>query len=332
MAKGANQKLKLLYLIRIFQEKTDDDHGITMQEIINSLAAYGVTAERKSLYDDFETLGVYGIDINKTQHDRNVYYSIGSREFEVPELKLLVDAVQSSKFITQKKSEELIGKLEKLTSVYEAVKLRRQVYVHGRIKTMNESIYYAVDAIHEAIAGNNQVRFQYFQWNVKKEQELKHNGAYYKVSPWGLSWDDENYYLIGYDSAAGKIKHYFSMTDIPPTILILGNSVIICIDFSAFHTPPGCTVKIHTGTVEINLSTDDSPVSIFIGCKTVVVKINFSTGKSPPAIIIGRQTVIIEINLSSVDLPPSIFIGCKSVVIKIDLSSGQVPPAVFIGT
>ena len=173
MAKGANQKLKLLYLIRIFQEKTDDDHGITMQEIINSLAAYGVTAERKSLYDDFETLGVYGIDINKTQHDRNVYYSIGSREFEVPELKLLVDAVQSSKFITQKKSEELIGKLEKLTSVYEAVKLRRQVYVHGRIKTMNESIYYAVDAIHEAIAGNNQVRFQYFQWNVKKEQELK---------------------------------------------------------------------------------------------------------------------------------------------------------------
>ena len=196
MAKGANQKLKLLYLIRIFQEKTDDDHGITMQEIINSLAAYGVTAERKSLYDDFETLGVYGIDINKTQHDRNVYYSIGSREFEVPELKLLVDAVQSSKFITQKKSEELIGKLEKLTSVYEAVKLRRQVYVHGRIKTMNESIYYAVDAIHEAIAGNNQVRFQYFQWNVKKEQELKHNGAYYKVSPWGLSWDDENYYLV----------------------------------------------------------------------------------------------------------------------------------------
>lgn len=107
MAKGANQKLKLLYLIRIFQEKTDDDHGITMQEIINSLAAYGVTAERKSLYDDFETLGVYGIDINKTQHDRNVYYSIGSREFEVPELKLLVDAVQSSKFITQKKSENL---------------------------------------------------------------------------------------------------------------------------------------------------------------------------------------------------------------------------------
>ena len=131
---------------------------------------------------------------------------------------------------------------------------------------------------------------------------------------------------------AGKIKHYFSMTDIPPSILILGNSVIICIDFSTFYTPPGYTVKIHTGTVEINLSTDDSPVSVFIGCKTVVVKINFSTGKSPPAMFIGRQTVIIEINLSSVDLPPSIFIGCKSVVIKIDLSSGQVPPAVFIGT
>ena len=208
MAKGANQKLKLLYLIKIFSENTDDDHGLTMKEIVKELDAYGVSAERKSLYDDFETLQIYGIDINKTQHDRNVYYSIGNRDFEVPELKLLVDAVQSSKFITQKKSEELIGKLEKLTSKYEAVKLRRQVYVHGRIKNMNESIYYIVDTIHEAIAANCRVKFQYYQWNVKKEQELKHNGTFYDVSPWGLSWDDENYYLIGYNSTAGKIKHF----------------------------------------------------------------------------------------------------------------------------
>ena len=121
---------------------------------------------------------------------------------------MLVDAVQSSKFITEKKSNQLIHKIEQLASRHEAQTLQRQVVVSNRIKTMNESIYYTVDAIHNAISENKKIKFQYYQWNVKKEMELRHNGAWYHISPWGLSWDNENYYLVGYDSAAQKIKHY----------------------------------------------------------------------------------------------------------------------------
>ena len=120
----------------------------------------------------------------------------------------MVDAIQSSRFITERKTHALIKKLEKLVSRYEAMKLQRQVYVSGRIKTMNESIYYTVDGIHNAISENRKIRFQYFQWNVKKEMELRHGGAWYHISPWGLSWENENYYLVGYDSDAGRIKHY----------------------------------------------------------------------------------------------------------------------------
>ena len=135
-------------------------------------------------------------------------YYLGKRDFELAELKLLVDTVQASKFITAKKSDELIQKLEGLASHYEARQLQRQVYVANRIKTMNESIYYTVDAIHNAISENRKIKFQYYQWNVKKEMELRHNGAWYHISPWGLSWDDENYYLVGFDSEAGLIKHF----------------------------------------------------------------------------------------------------------------------------
>jgi len=123
-------------------------------------------------------------------------------------LKLLVDAVQSSKFITEKKSNELIKKLERFASVHEEKDIYRQVYVDCSSKTMNETVYYNVDEIHQAIGKNVQIRFQYFQWNVKKEMELRHDGAFYQISPWQLMWDDENYYLVGYDADAGKIKHY----------------------------------------------------------------------------------------------------------------------------
>lgn len=146
--------------------------------------------------------------MNSIQKNRTVYYYVGSRDLEVVELKLLVDAIQSSKFITEKKSRQLIKKLERYVSQYDAQKLNRQVYVHGRIKTMNESIYYNVDKIHNAIDENAMLKFQYYQWNVDKEMELKHGGAFYKVSPWGLVWDDENYYMIAYDSSAEMIKHF----------------------------------------------------------------------------------------------------------------------------
>lgn len=208
MPKGTNQKFKLYRLAQIMLERTDDDHYITMPEIIAALGEYEITADRKSIYTDLKDLEVLGIEVEGEPAGRGYHYHVVSRPFELPELKLLVDAIQSSKFITEKKSNTLIRKLEKLVSRYEAMKLQRQVYVSGRIKTMNESIYYTVDAIHNAISENKKIRFQYYQWNVKKEMELRREGAYYCVSPWGLSWDDENYYLVGYDSEAGEIRHY----------------------------------------------------------------------------------------------------------------------------
>ena len=208
MPKSSNQKLKLIYLMKILLERTDETHSITMSEIIDALAVYDISAERKSLYNDIENLRVYGLDVIGTQEDRTYSYHIGNRQFELAELKLLVDSVQSAKFITAKKSNELIKKIEGLASKYEASQLHRQVFVAGRVKTMNESIYYNVDRIHTAIAENSRITFQYFQWNVDKKMELRHGGSLYEVSPWSLSWDDENYYLVGFDSKAGKIKHY----------------------------------------------------------------------------------------------------------------------------
>lgn len=208
MARNGNGKFRLLYLQKIFLERTDEEHGITMPEIVKALEEYGVSAERKSLYGDIQALQEYGMDIVGEQKGRSYSYYIASREFEQPELKLLVDAVQSSKFVTERKSNELIRKLESLCSRHEAKKLQRQVYVSGRIKTMNESIYYNVDEIQNAIGNNEKIRFQYFQWNVKKEMELRRGGRYYLISPWGVSWDNENYYMIGYDSDADTIKYF----------------------------------------------------------------------------------------------------------------------------
>lgn len=208
MPRGQNQKFKLYYLAKIMLEKTDDDHYLTMPEILAALLEYDVTADRKSIYTDLRDLEHLGIEVEGEPWGRSYRYHVAGRQFEMPELKLLVDAIQSSKFITAKKSNELIKKLESLASEHEAKELQRQVYVSGRIKTMNESIYYTVDAIYSAIAKNRKILFQYFQWNVKKEMELRHGGAFYKISPWGLAWDNENYYLVGYDSEAGIIKHY----------------------------------------------------------------------------------------------------------------------------
>lgn len=208
MSKGTNQKFKLYRLAEIMLEYTDEEHYITMPEILEALAAYDITADRKSIYQDLRDLEQLGIEVEGEPVGNRYHYHVIGRSFELPELKLLVDAIQSSKFITERKSNALIRKLEKLVSKHDAQKLQRQVYVSGRIKTMNESIYYTVDAIHNAISENRKIRFQYYQWNVKKEMELRHGGAWYVISPWGLSWDDENYYLVGYDSEAEKIKHY----------------------------------------------------------------------------------------------------------------------------
>lgn len=206
--KGDHQKLKMLYLVKIFTEETDDNHALTVAQIIEKLNGCGVNADRKTLYQDFEELRTYGLDINVRQEGRSHRYYLGARDFELPELKLLVDAVQSAKFITDKKSSELIKKLESLVSHYDARQLHRQVMITGRVKSMNESIYYNVDRIHEAINGNKKIRFKYFQWTTKKEMELRRDGNWYYTSPWALMWDDENYYLITYDRYYDKIVHY----------------------------------------------------------------------------------------------------------------------------
>lgn len=207
VSKSANQKIKILYLMKILLEFTDDEHGLTLEEISAKLATYGVEAERKTLYDDLETLQIFGLDIEK-RRDKSVRYYIAGRDFELPELKLLVDAVQSSRFITHKKSAELIKKIESFASHHQAQQLQHQVFVANRIKTMNESIYYNVDFINDAINQNVKISFQHFNWNVKKEKVLRHGGKRYVISPWALVWQDENYYMVGYDPQTQDRKNF----------------------------------------------------------------------------------------------------------------------------
>jgi len=208
MSRGTNQKMKLFYLREIMLKKTDKDHAITLAQIKEELEKREVTAERKSLYSDLGELENMGLEIEGEQKNNSYYYKVTKRDFEIAELKLLVDAIQSSKFITERKSRELIKKIEGFASENEAKKLQRQVYVQGRIKTMNESVYNSVDAIHEAIENNKKIKFKYLKWNIKAQLEERRGGEWYVISPWALTWDDENYYLVAYDDKAGKIKHY----------------------------------------------------------------------------------------------------------------------------
>ncbi len=211
MAKSKYQKLKLLYLKDYFERCTDAEHGITINDIISHLASVGIEAERKSLYDDIELLcEVYGMNIEKVKLPRTMEYRLTERDFDLHELKLLCDAVGASRFITEKKSEELIAKLKARCSRYEAEKLSRQIYVSDRIKSMNESIYYNVDAVFEAIASEKCVRFKYFNRTLKNknEREYRRGGEEYEVSPFTLTYSDERYYLIAYDIDKKDIRHF----------------------------------------------------------------------------------------------------------------------------
>lgn len=207
MARSENQKLKLLYILRLLQRKSDEEHPVSMSEILAYLEENGITAERKGVYSDLSALRDFGLDI-VSQRGKSGGYFIGKRDFELPELKLLVDSVQCSKFITEGKSVSLIKKLESLTSEHEARLLHRQVFVRGRIKAMNESIYYNVDKIQSAVAAKCKIRFKYFGYNSEKQRVLRHDGRVYEVSPYMLLQDDENYYLVAYDSPSGSIRHY----------------------------------------------------------------------------------------------------------------------------
>ena len=204
MAKSANQKLKLLIIRDYLLKNSDENHPVTVPELIEELARFDVKAERKSIYDDLEALRVYGMDIIKSKGN----YYVGERTFQTPELKLLVDSVQSSKFITQSKTRSLIKKIEELASIYDEQLLERQVYVRNRVKSMNESVYYNVDEISDAINQDRMIRFKYFELLVNKERHIRKDGAWYIVSPFAQMWDDENYYMLAWDGEAKLIKHY----------------------------------------------------------------------------------------------------------------------------
>ena len=207
MPRSQNQKLKLLYLMQMLLERSDENHPLTVQDMIDELSQHDISAERKSIYADLEALQLFGLDIVRSKGKSTGYY-IASRDFELPELKLLVDSVQSSKFITHRKTLSLIKKIEGLASVYDAQLLQRQVYVRNRVKSMNESVYYNVDEISGAISRDRIIRFNYFEFDVNKQRRYRHDGKVYEISPFALMWDDENYYMLGYDQEAEKLKHY----------------------------------------------------------------------------------------------------------------------------
>jgi len=193
--------------MQILLDYTDETHMISLSDLISKLADYGVKAERKTIYDDIDTLRQFGFDIVMEKTKSYGYY-IATRDFELPELKLLADAVQSSKFITEKKTLQLIKKLEGLMSKHDAGKLRRQVYVQNRVKSMNESIYYSVDALHEAISEDKKISFKYSDYDLKKNQVFRRGGEPYVVSPAALTWNEENYYLIAHSAERNGIAHF----------------------------------------------------------------------------------------------------------------------------
>ena len=208
MPKRPNQKERILHMEHWLSRHTDEEHPVTILQIQEHLKRLDMEVDRKTVTDDLEMLSRFGMDIESVWVGRTLGYYVGERAFQLPELKLLVDTVQASRFLTRKKATELIGKLETLVSEYEARKLHRQVWVRGRIRTMNESIYYSVDAIHSAIEADQAVSFRYYDWNPRRERIFRHGGRRYSVSPWALMWNGDNYYLVAYDHADEALKHF----------------------------------------------------------------------------------------------------------------------------
>lgn len=210
MSKSKNQKLKILYILKALK-KTDEKNPTTVNCLIELLAKNGISAERKSIYGDLEALEIFGYDVIRTK-GRNCGVFLGNKEFELPELKLLVDAVQSSKFITEKKSVKLIEKLASLAGGGDQSSLlKRQILIQGKIKAQNESIFNNIDRIHSAIADNKMISFLYYTYIIedgKVKQISRHNDKKYIVSPWSLTWDDQFYYLLAHDEKINIIKHF----------------------------------------------------------------------------------------------------------------------------
>ena len=208
MARSEGQKLKLFALKEILENETDDSHGITMARILELLSMRGIKAERKSIYDDLRTLRESDILDLVGPQGQNRTYSVGERVFQLSELKMMIDALQSSKFLSEKTTRDLIKKLESFCSKYEAKELHRQVVLANRVKNISSSsvLFRTIDAIHRAITANAQVSFQYFDYDLKKQKHYMKKGERYVVSPWAMIYTDDNYYLLAYTE--GKFKHF----------------------------------------------------------------------------------------------------------------------------
>ncbi|ADU23231.1 helix-turn-helix transcriptional regulator [Ruminococcus albus] len=208
MAVQSRQKQKLLTMKKLFEAKTDENHSFTGAKLIEILGDIGIKAERKTIYDDIKTLCDSGMDIVTVKDGHSNAYYLGERTFQQEELFVLADAIASSRFLTKKKSQELIKKLQSLTSEYKGKQLRRQIHVDNRAKNFNEQIYYSVNKIQEGIFDEKVIRFRYTEFNPDKKQILKHGGDFYTVSPYSLVWENENYYLVCWCNKHEKICRY----------------------------------------------------------------------------------------------------------------------------
>ena len=205
MPNKSDQKRRLFLMNSILLAETDENHSLTVYDLKSHLEVYGINVDRRTICGDIEDLITLGTDIVKEKDGKKDAYKVVQREFETAELKTMVDAVQASRFLTEKKSGELIRKISALTSVYEARKLRREVIIQGRDKYANEQVYYNVDRIHEALSLGRRICFEYYTWDVSRCLKLK---GTYELSPWALIWSDEKYYVVGYDSMKRSRKHF----------------------------------------------------------------------------------------------------------------------------
>ena len=208
MGKGGNDKFRLVYLIDIFEKSSDEEHPISIREISKKLDALGVSSSRQTLYKDIEDLKSIGYDIVCVKKEGRYGYYLSGRTFDLAELKLMVDAVQSARFITGVNNGALIDKIGTLTSTYRAGQLKRQVYVADRGGDYGREIYENIDRIHEAIYCKVRIRYKYYEWSADKVKVARHSGNYYTATPIALIWDSENYYLVAYDAEADNIKHF----------------------------------------------------------------------------------------------------------------------------
>ena len=261
MPRSYDQKLKLLYIRDYLQQYSHVDHPVNATELIEMLQDHDIKCERKTIYSDIKALQEYGMDIVSLQGAEGGYY-VASRNFELPELKLLIDAVQSSRYLTEQKSRELISKLCQECSVHDAQLMRRTIKVTGRVKSMNESIYHNIDYIQEAIAQDKQISFRYFSWDI--DGQRKYRDKTYLASPYGICQDNDNCYLVSWTGDHG-ITHY--RVDRMSHLRIGEDPRIPCPELTgnAFNEYANRTFQMYAGeTVNVKLRFHQSLINVVI--------------------------------------------------------------------